>query len=57
LYGVLNFIHLRRRFIEVFREIKRAAKCELYRERVRYMREVKEIKDKTKEEELIEDRH
>jgi hypothetical protein len=41
----------------VFREIKRAAKCELYRERVRYMREVKGIKDKTKEEELIEDRH
>jgi len=47
LYGILNFIHLKRRFKEVFREIKRAAKCELYRERVRYAREVKGIKEKT----------
>jgi hypothetical protein len=54
---VLNFIHLRRRFKEVLREIKRVAKCELYREKVRYAREVKEIKDKTKDQDLIEERH
>jgi hypothetical protein len=54
---VLNFIHLRRRFKEVFKEIKRASKCELYREKVRYAREVKGIKDKTNDQDLIEERH
>jgi uncharacterized membrane protein YgaE (UPF0421/DUF939 family) len=54
---VLNFIHLRRRFKEVIREIKRVSKCELYREKVRYAREVKEIKDKTKDHEYLEERH
>jgi hypothetical protein len=53
----MNYIHLRRRLIEVFKEIKRAAKCELYRERARYAREVKGIKDKTKDQDLIEERH